>query len=660
MCGIAGILGNTMPAGEKERLLKRMLGLITHRGPDSFGVFLDREAGLGSARLSIIDLTGGDQPIHNEDQSVWIVFNGEIFNYPEIRADLESRGHRFYTDTDTEVLVHLYEDEAEGMFGRLNGQFAFAIWDRKNRSVLLGRDRLGIRPLFYTERNGELIFGSEIKSIFARHSVPRSIDRGTLSDIFICWAPLGDATAFEGIRQIPPGSYAIYKDGRLEIKPYWKLQFPRRCESKPFPVLLEELKELLRDATRIRLRADVPVGAYLSGGLDSSFITSVVKNNFNNRLRTFSISFADERFDEEAFQEQAVSYLDTDHSMIRCGYRDIGEQLPSVVWHTETPILRTAPIPLYRLAKLVRDNNYKVVLTGEGSDEIFGGYDIFKEDRVRRYWARHPDSSVRPLLLKKLYPDINFGRNRESSFLLAFFRKGLTMTESPAYSHFIRWDNTSKIRTFLADDFLNSTGGLDDFIGRFTAMLPEGFEGWDPFSRAQYTEISIFLSNYLLCSQGDRVAMGHSVEGRFPFLDYRVIEFANSLPSRYCLNALKDKYILREAALDLLPEELVFRPKQPYRAPISQCFLGKHEPDYIEDALSRESLNAAGLFNPGKVEKLVQKCRRQNGSLLSERENMAVVGILSAQLLHRYFIRGYPGKLSEPENVRVFRFGSRR
>ena len=378
MCGIAGILGNTMPVGEKERLLKRMLGLIRHRGPDSFGIFLDPEVGLASARLSIIDLAGGDQPIHNEDQSVWIVFNGEIFNYPEIRADLESRGHRFYTDTDTEVLVHLYEDEAEGLFRHLNGQFAFAIWDRKKRSLLLGRDRLGIRPLFYTQRNGELIFGSEIKTIFARHSVPRSIDRGTLSDIFICWAPLGDATAFEGIKQIPPGSYAIYKDGRLEIKPYWKLQFQRQCESKPFPVLLEEMKELLRDATRIRLRADVPVGAYLSGGLDSSFITSVVKKNFNNQLRTFSISFADERFDEEAFQEQAVSYLDTDHSMIRCGYRDIGEQLPSVVWHTETPILRTAPIPLYRLAKLVRDNNYKVVLTGEGSDEIFGGYDIYQ------------------------------------------------------------------------------------------------------------------------------------------------------------------------------------------------------------------------------------------------------------------------------------------
>lgn len=655
MCGIAGIVGNTMPPGDKERLFRRMLGLIRHRGPDSFGIFTDPEAGLASARLSIIDLAGGDQPIHNEDQSVWIVFNGEIFNYPEIRAGLEGRGHRFSTDTDTEVLVHLYEEEGEELFRHLNGQFAFAIWDRKKKSLLLGRDRLGIRPLFYAQRNGELIFASEIKSIFARRSVPRAIDRGTLSDIFICWAPLGDATAFEGIKQLPPGNYAVYREGRLEIKPYWKLQFPRQCESRPFPLLLEEMKELLKDATRIRLRADVPVGAYLSGGLDSSFITSIVKKNFNNRLRTFSISFADERFDEEAFQKQAVSWLDTDHRMIRCGYRDIGEQLPSVVWHTETTILRTAPIPLYMLAKLVRDNNYKVVLTGEGSDEIFGGYDIFKEDRVRRYWAKHPESPARPLLLRKLYPDINFGRNRESSLLLAFFRKGLTMTESPAYSHFIRWDNTARIRTFLADDVLETTGGLDDFLGRFASMLPGAFEGWEPFSRAQFTEISIFLSNYLLCSQGDRVAMGHSVEGRFPFLDYRVVEFANSLPSRHCLNTLKDKYILRQAALDLLPENLVFRPKQPYRAPISQCFLGQYEPDYIQDALSPESLADAGLFNPGKVGKLVQKCRRQNGSLLSERENMAVVGIISAQLLHRQFIRGFPANPGEVENVRVFR-----
>ncbi len=655
MCGIAGIVGNTTKPGVRERLLRRMLGLIRHRGPDSLGIYTDPEAGLGSARLSIIDLAGGDQPVHNEDKSVWIVFNGEIFNYPEIRAGLEKRGHRFYTDTDTEVLVHLYEEESEGLFRHLNGQFAFAIRDRKNKSLLLGRDRLGIRPLYYTQCSGELIFASEIKSIFARQGVPRAIDRGTLSDIFICWAPLGDATPFEGVRQLPPGSFGVYRDDRLDIKPYWKLQFPRKCDSRPFPALLEEMKELLRDATRIRLRADVPVGAYLSGGLDSSYITSTVKKSFNNRLRTFSISFADERFDETAFQNQAKRWLETDHSMIRCGYRDIGEQLPDVVWHTETPILRTAPVPMYMLAKLVRDSSYKVVLTGEGSDEIFGGYDIFKEDRVRRYWAKQPDSIVRPLLLRKLYPDIDFGRGRASSLLLAFFRKGLTATESPAYSHFIRWENTSRIRTFLADDILRATGGLDDFIGRFTSMLPEEFGQWEPFSRAQFTEISIFLSNYLLCSQGDRVAMGHSVEGRFPFLDYRVVEFASSLPSTYCLNALKDKYILRQAALEILPESLVSRPKQPYRAPISQCFLGQHEPEYVQDALSPQSLADTGLFNPAKVGKLVRKCRRLNGSLMSERENMAVVGIISAQLLHRKLIRDFPGNPPEPDNVRVFR-----
>jgi len=345
--------------------------------------------------------------------------------------------------------------------------------------------------------------------------------------------------------------------------------------------------------------------------------------------------------------------------MIRCTDRDIGETLPKVVWHTEVPMTRTAPAPLYMLSGLVRENSFKVVLTGEGSDEIFAGYDIFKEDRVRRFWAREPESAFRPLLLRRLYPDIfSADTGRAGAFLTGFFRKGLARVSSPVYSHLIRWENTAQIKTFFSDGMLAQSGTVEDFVDRYTATLPEEYTRWDPLSRAQYTEIAIFLSNYLLSSQGDRVAMGHSVEGRFPFLDYRVVEFACGLPPQHRLRVLKDKYILRKSANGLIPQELAMRPKQPYRAPISRCFMGSRAPDYVEDLLSPEALKETGYFNPVKVRRLVEKCRKQDGALLSERENMAVIGVISTQLLDHHFIRRFsPGTIAEADNVKISRDG---
>jgi len=637
-----------------------MLGLIRHRGPDAFGMYLHDKVGLGSARLRILDLAGGDQPIHNETGTVWIVYNGEVFNYPDLRVELEQKGHRFYTKTDTEVLVHLYEEMGPELLNKLNGQFAFALWDSREQVLMLARDRVGIRPLFYHLENGRLLFGSEIKTIFADSSVSRDLDVQALSDIFTCWSPLGDATAFKGIRQLLPGHYALYRNGSLKARPYWRLSFSGDGrQERPFESYREELSALLYDATKIRLRADVPVGAYLSGGLDSTYVTALVKKHFDNRLRTFSVSFSDERFDEAPFQLKAVDALQTDHRMIRCTDRDIGETLPKVVWHTEVPMTRTAPAPLYMLSGLVRENSFKVVLTGEGSDEIFAGYDIFKEDRVRRFWAREPESAFRPLLLRRLYPDIfSADTGRAGAFLTGFFRKGLARVSSPVYSHLIRWENTAQIKTFFSDGMLAQSGTVEDFVDRYTATLPEDYTRWDPLSRAQYTEIAIFLSNYLLSSQGDRVAMGHSVEGRFPFLDYRVVEFACGLPPQHRLRVLKDKYILRKSANGLIPQELAMRPKQPYRAPISRCFMGSRAPDYVEDLLSPEALKETGYFNPVKVRRLVEKCRKQDGALLSERENMAVIGVISTQLLDHHFIRRFsPGTIAEADNVKISRDG---
>ncbi len=656
MCGIAGIV-DFNSTERKENLLRRMLGFIRHRGPDAFGIYTDTHAGLAHARLSIIDLAGGDQPIHNEDRTVWIVYNGEVFNYPELRESLESRGHQFYTRTDTEILVHLYEDRGPDMFDDLNGQFAFALWDERRHQLLLARDRLGIRPLFYHRKPGRLIFGSEIKALFADRQVPRALNPAAIADVFTCWAPLGSSTAFEKVEQLPPGHFAVFSKQGMTVQPYWRLSFDRSAvNERSLDDLTEELSDLLYDAARIRLRADVPVGAYLSGGLDSTTITSLVKRHFNNELRTFSVSFSDDRFDEAPFQEQAVQALQTEHRSIRCTERDIGESFPQVIWHAEVPLLRTAPAPLMLLAKLVRGNSFKVVLTGEGSDELFAGYDIFKEDRVRRFWARRPDSQVRPRLLQKLYPDIFSDEDsRRRVFLENFFRKGLDQVHLPQYSHLIRWENTSQLQNFFSAEMQNAVNGQKDFLDRFTAALPADFMDWDPLSRAQHTEITIFLSNYLLSSQGDRMAMAHAVEGRFPFLDYRVVEFACSLPARFRLHGLKDKFILRKSAAGLIPPELAQRPKQPYRAPISHCFLGNHQHDYVTDLLSERAIRNAGVFDALKVQRLVAKCRKQEGNLLSERENMALVGILSTQLLDHYFCTNRPEPLPiETEKLKVF------
>ena len=645
MCGIIGIVDFNHLKERDFPLLPRMLGIIQYRGPDDSGIYTSQNAALGSTRLSIIDLHTGDQPIHNEDKTVWVVLNGEIFNYPELRRDLQSKGHSFYTKSDTEVLVHLYEEYDAELFSYLNGQFALAIWDTKKKTLLLARDRLGIRPLFYFLSGRRLVFGSEIKSIFLDTSITRKLRLQTLSDIFTCWAPLGNETIFEGILQLQPGHFATFSKDGFETKPYWSLDFSssESTDSRSLSEWVDELKELLLDAVRIRLRADVPVGAYLSGGLDSTFISSLIKRNFNNTLCTFSVAFSDQRFDETPFQNKAVQSIGTSHKTIRCTETDIGKVFDHVIWHTEVPILRTAPAPLYYLSTLVRDNNFKVVLTGEGADEFFAGYNIFKEDLVRRFWAKFPDSTIRPKLLERLYPYVfSQGNGKARAFLTGFFKKGLTQTSSLAYSHMLRWENTSQLKSFFCDDIRNSVEGLGDFIARFSSNLPSDFMSWHPLSRAQYIEICIFLSNYLLSSQGDRMAMAHSVEGRFPYLDHRVIEFAATIPIRYRINGLTEKFLLKKAAGSVIPAELAERPKQPYRAPISRCFVGDSAPEFAKDLLSEQSIKQKGYFDPFKVSRLLKKCSRQGGNLLSERENMALVGILSTQLVDELFIKNFP------------------
>ena len=667
MCGIVGVLSRTANAGRADDgrscadNMRKMLGAIRHRGPDQFGIYRfdssQSSVGLGNARLSIIDLAGGQQPISNEDGTKWVIFNGEIFNYIELRQQLIKQGHRFTTHGDTEVIVHLFEQYGPKCLEHLNGQFAIAIWDEKTEELFLARDRCGIRPLFYTRQSDALVFGSEIKALLANPAVSARMDPVALDQIFTYWSPVSPRTAFEGIHSLPPGHWMIAKaDGQTRIERYWRHEFPTagREMYRDADEAAAHLRRVLVDATTLRLRADVPVGAYLSGGLDSSAITALIHEYTDNRLETFSIAFTDKAFDESEHQRNMAQHLGTRHHLVTCSHADIGEIFPDMVWHAEVPLTRTSPAPLYLLSRLVRENGMKVVLTGEGADEILGGYNIFKEAKIRRYWARRPESEVRPKLLAELYRYI--GNMPGDAFLRKFFGQGLTNTNDPRYSHAVRWRNTSRAARFFSQAFREE---ISEARGRLQAggeevELPAEFMDWSPLARAQFIEATLFLPEYLLSSQGDRMAMANSVEGRFPFLDHNVVEFCAELVPRLKLNGLNEKFILKKAVADLLPESIWKRSKQPYRAPIHASFFPSGKPlDWVADVLSSRSIAAAGFFEPRAVAGLVQKVMR--GGALGETDNMALAGVLSTQLVQRRFVEDFQAAapLTENDDVKV-------
>ena len=648
MCGIAGIV-NIVDRHEppSRELLTRMVGAIRYRGPDEYGMYRDRRAGLVHARLSLIDLTSGQQPLTNEDGNLWIIFNGEIFNYVELRSELIALGHRMRTNSDTEVIVHAYEAWGERCFERLNGQWALALWDSDARRLILSRDRIGVRPLYVRELQGRVWFASEAKAIFADSSVPREMDPRGIDQTFTYWASLPPFSLFTGIEELPPGSVRMYEDGGAKRDViFWRPSYPV-SPPEAYPLTLDEateaLSEKLETATRLRvLRADVPVGSYLSGGLDSSLTAWMGRKAKQGVFQTYSIRFEDAEYDETVYQRAMAATIDSAHQELVVRRSDIARVFPEVVWHTERPILRTAPAPLYLLSKLVRDSGIKAVLTGEGADEMLAGYDIFREAAIRHFWSHQPQSTARPKLFDRLYPYLARSPQQARGMALEFWKRGLEKAGVPGFSHDPRWWTTSQLKRFFSAGFRSALDGhapggpLDD--------LPAEFRRWDPLAQAQYLEVVTLLSGYLISSQGDRMLMAHSVEGRFPFLDADVMEFCNGLPARYKLAGLNEKFILKRVARGIVPDAIINRPKQPYRAPDAASFVEKGAPDYVADLLSEESLRDAGIFDVRAARGLYTKClsraRESAGEgVFSNADNMGLVGLLSTQLVHRQFIR---------------------
>ncbi|MBX7101099.1 MAG: asparagine synthase (glutamine-hydrolyzing) [Myxococcaceae bacterium] len=644
MCGIAGVFhrSEALPPPAIETL-EAMARSLRHRGPDEFGVYRDGRCGLAHSRLSIVDLSSGQQPLANEDHTLWVSFNGEIFNFIELRRELEALGHTFRTKSDTEVIVHAYEAWGEQAFERFNGQWAVALWDEKTKTLVLTRDRLGVRPLYYAEVQGKVVFGSEVKALFTgAPELSKALDPVGLKETFTFWTVVPPQTVFQGVLELEPGHVRTYRDGTVRDVAYWTHRFPEGTDGQ-FRGTVQDAADAVRaallEATSLRmLRADVPVGSYLSGGIDSSLTATLGREAKGDSFLTFSLRFADAEYDETPYQRLMSQQLGTEHHEVLVSRADIAQGFSESIRFTERPIVRSGPVPLYLLSQLVHRTGLKVVLTGEGADEIFAGYDLFREGKVRRFWAKHPGSAFRPRLLERLYPYLQRSPTAQQAITRQFFGRDLAKANEPGFAHGPRWSSGAALQRLFAGQVRDSAAKVD-VVDRLLTSLPPEFPRWTHLAQDQYLEMRTLLAGYLLASQGDRMLMGNSVEGRFPFLDKNVVALAGTLPDDFKLHVLDEKHVLKRASRGRLPEEILTRPKQPYRAPDALTFATPTLPAVLEHAMSRESLTSAGVFEADAALKLWSKCRDPNRvGQFSNADNMAVVGLLSTQLVHHHLI----------------------
>lgn len=568
---------------------------LYHRGPDGSNHFCDGNIALGFTRLSIIDLAGGMQPLTNEDDSLILVCNGEIFNYIELRQELETKGHVFKTKTDVEVLLHLYEEHGTDFLNMLNGQFAFVIYDFKKRQLFGARDHFGVIPFFYTIVDGLFIFASEIKAILEHPQVKREVDLVGLDQVFSFPGMIAPRTMFKNIRSLENGHYILAQgpDNIRDVE-YWDLVYPTEGEiqyNNNEAYYREKLRELITQSVRLRLRSDVPVGFYISGGLDSS-ITSAVANQLTPDVRrySFSIDFVEKEISESKFQRVMADYVKSIHHEKLFLFTDISERLPKTIYHSECALKESYNTASLALSEAVHANDIKVILTGEGSDEIFAGYVGYRFDRMRQMQKKEttPESALEDELRNKLWgdPDFFYEKNQYS------FRQ----TKREIYSG-------------LVNERYEEVDCLNHFV-----IKKERLKDRDLVHRRSYLDLKLRMVDHLISDHGDRMAMGNSVEARYPFLDKELVEFVKIIPPELKLKDFEEKYILKEMARDLVPKEIVNREKFGFVAPGSPYLL-KRNIEYINDLLSYDRIKSQGYFNPDTVERLKKEYNREGFTL---------------------------------------------
>jgi asparagine synthase (glutamine-hydrolysing) len=572
-----------------------MADALIHRGPDSSGYLIKENLGLGFRRLSLIDLYGGNQPLYNEDETIVLVCNREIFNYLELKKELIQKGHKFRTNTDVEVLIHLYEEYGLDFLNQLNGQFAFALYDYQEQQLILARDQMGICPLFYTIVDKLLIFGSEIKAILAHPLVSREVDLVGLDQILTFPGLVSPRTMFKNIKSLKSGNYILIKDSQVKVTQYWDLDYPQLHEtpvSQPESYYRERLQELLIQSVKYRLHADVPVGVYVSGGLDSSLIAAIVnKIRPESDVHSFSIGFPDKDICESKYREILLKQLNFIHHELLFDWHQISEGLVRAIYHSECPLKETYNTASLALSNCAHDNHIKAVLTGEGADELFAGYVGYRFEQLRNsnLSMNQRDYSLESVLEDelrlKVWGDENIFYERD---LYSYRETKLALYSSELSDRFSEFD-------CLNFELVNS----------------EKLRNRNFIHQRSYLDFKLRLSDHLVSDHGDRMALANSVEARYPFLDINLVEFTKEIPPNLKLNGLKEKYILKQTAKDFLPQQIIEREKFAFHAPGSSHLL-KQDIEYINDILSSNLIKKQGYFNPITIENL-KKQYRQDG-----------------------------------------------
>lgn len=652
MCGITAIYKGNYTEEQKESILTRMTASLHHRGPDAWGLYLSNEIAFGHTRLSIVDLADGHQPM--DDGRFVLVYNGEVYNHIELRKELESKGIRFKTRSDTEVVLKSFSVWGADCFQKFNGQFAGLIWDRQEKRLVAFRDRYGIRPLYMLTINNARYFASETKAFDYIPQYTRSFNIRNLIEHGLLWNTLGEKTVFNDIVSIPSASFMVLEQGKDPvIRKYYTLGETGVSRVLSIHEAQEELVSLLRDSVRLRLRSDVPVGAYLSGGIDSSVITALTSQINHEPYKTFSVGFEDTDFDESAFQQKMVERICSEHASLSITYDDINSHFMNSVYHCERPVFRTAPVPLFLLSNCVKQNNIKVVLTGEASDEILFGYDSFKELKLLNFWSKVPGSQLRPQLIKRLYPHLHHYRDPEQfGFMKMYYEGFLNQFDSNLVSLTIRVANNSIIQNYFNKDRAVDYS-RDQLIEDLRDTLPAQYDNWSLLRKNQYLEMQTLLSGYLLSSQGDRMSLAHSVEGRYPFLDHRLVEAVFSYPDEYKLRGFSQKHILRQAFKDMIPDSIINRPKLPYQAPDLKAFIQNGAiTDIVDQFLSPETVAEFGIFDAKMVARFIRKNVALNRQRIGYRDNMIMVFLLSAQI-SQFWMQNPPEVALSAETRRV-------
>jgi len=628
MCGICGSVHYATPTAADPGILDAMLQAIGHRGPDDDGRYLQGPVALGMRRLSIIDLATGQQPISNEDRSLILVFNGEIYNYRELRRRLRAAGHRFRSEGDGEVIVHLYEEHGEDCVQHLRGMFGFALWDQRRQRLLLARDRMGIKPLYYADTGDRLLFGSEIKSLLQDPRVPRQPDYRAMSEYLSLRYVPAPLTLFEGIRALPPGFTATVDAKGLHLRRYWDLSYRAHPELTTEAAALEALEPLFRESVRLRLMSDVPFGAFLSGGVDSSAVVAVMTEYLDAPVKTFAVGYADqgaERFSELPYARQVARQFGTDHQEVMLRADDFVDLSERVIWHLDQPIADAALVAYHRVCEAA-GREVKMVLTGEGGDELFAGYGRYAGERLA------PLCNALPPALTRL--------SASASRLLPGLRRPKLMLQALSYR-----DEAQRLRNWfpLFDDRrkpgLLSADFLDLVAGELTGpAFHEHLARTDAdgaLHRMLYVDNKVYLPDCLL-ARGDKLSMASSLEARVPFLDHQLVELAASLPAHFKLKGWTRKHLLKQLCAKWLPDSILHRKKEGFPVPVGVWLRGPAR-DFAHDLLGPETIARRGLFDAGFVARLLDEHARG-----SEDHTSMIVGLINLELWHRLYIDAAP------------------